>query len=315
MNPDGTNRIQLRVAGPGHPSHARHAGECWFAGSEWIADRYFPDVQGLAHVSAASESGTVVPLLTDFDLALLTSPRWTPDDLSVSFLAERWVLDGNGQPLSVTEAGLYVIDVAFDAAGAVTGSIAGSLRLVMPLEPQLRVSQHGFPTRVDDGGVRQVAARVAGHSWSPGETAFVFGIQLSWPDGFPDGTHLQEIWIVDLAAAPLGAVTLLASGNGVGGPEWSPDGRRIGWINWDGTVVYDVVKGTAKTLRDTTQYGWGPTNWSPTGQYFIAYRWNKSLTTYDGVFRFAADLTGKTELAGSLCEGSGCHEIPLGWRD
>lgn len=315
MNPDGTNRLQLPVAGPGHPSHATHAGERWFVNSELIVNRYFPDVQGLVHVSATSETGAAVPLVAEMDLAILTSPRWTSDDLSISFLAERWALDENGQPVSVTEAGLYSCDVAFDAAGAVAGSVAGSLRLVMPLEAQMRVGPQGFPTRVDDGGVLQVAASAAGHSWSPAGTAFTFGIRLSWPDGFPEGTHLQEVWIVDLAADPQDAFTLLASGNGVGGPEWSPDGRRIGWVSWDGTVVYDLSKGTAKTLRDTTQYGWGPTNWSPTGQHFVAYRWNKSLTTYDGVFRFAADLTGKTELTGSLCEGSGCYEIPLGWRE
>jgi dipeptidyl aminopeptidase/acylaminoacyl peptidase len=189
--------------------------------------------------------------------------------------------------------------------------------LVRDLRAQLRVDQDGMPTRVDDGGRLVVASNAAGHSWSPNQTLgayteFTFGIQIDYADGFPELTRIHEIWTVDLAAEPGSELTLVASGDGIGGPEWSSDGKRIGYVSWSGTVVYDVATGRTKILADTNRYGWGNPVWSPTGDHLVLYRWNKRTTSYDGMFRLTADLSAKTEIPGTL---GGGYEIPIGWRD
>ena len=66
------------------------------------------------------------------------------------FIAEKWTLGADDMPIpsSVTEAGLYVVDVDF-ANGTVFPSPP---RLVVDLQSQLYVDETGMPTRVDDGG-------------------------------------------------------------------------------------------------------------------------------------------------------------------
>ena len=160
---------------------------------------------------------------------------------------------------------------------------------------------------------------IAGHSWNNDRTAFAFGVR-NW--GGP-GPTIQEIWIVNLAgvtdptAVPPEAFQLLVSGNGVGWPDWSPDGRRIGYVSWDGTVVYEVATGRKKTLKRTPSTSWGRTIWSPTSAYFVVYHWDNFLNGYDAIYRFTADLGGKTELTAGLNNPIPDWNvlIPVGWRD
>ena len=326
MKADGSELRQYPAVEFGEPSYLRHSDQRWFVMTDSRPEdgEYFPDVQPMMYVLAVNENGqTTVPLVWQNDLAILTAARWTPgetpDHGSVSFIAERWGLDTDGLPIpgSVTEAGLYAVDVDF-ANGSVVPSPP---RLVVDLKSLLYVDETGMPTRID-GGPLMVAGSVAGHSWAPGQTAFTFAIHVDWADGFPEGTRIQEIWIVDLTKVPKppvvppAALKLLASDNGIGGPEWSPDGSCISYNGWDGKVFHQLSSGRKKILRDNPFYGWGPTRWSPDGKYFVTHRWDKTWPQTDGIYRFAADLTGQTLLtAGFVPPGEHQYLSPVGWRD
>ena len=311
MAPDGSNRAPLLPRGDtwSDPSHLRHAGERWFIDRTVPdSDRQFPSGHTFVEVWATSETGTTVPVVAADDVDVLSPAVWLPDDLSLSFIGERWLLDETGMPTVAVEAGLYVVDVEYDAAGGVAGSVPGSLRLAADLSIELRTGPSGF------AGNREVA----GHSWSPNLSEFAFGVRFSDSSPFE-----QEIWIVDLLqvsdpyAVPATALTLLGSGNGIGWPQWSPDGLRIGYMSWSGTVIHDLQRGRTNTVKETPNEGWGPSKWSPDGSHFVLFHWDNA-SGYDGIYRFTAGVRGKTELTAGLCPPDAqfdCVLIPLGWRD
>jgi hypothetical protein len=291
MNSDGSNPQLLPNALRGLPSHALHAGERWFVKWDQIGD---PFPQGFAEVWAGSETGTLVPLVAEPDVEIITPPIWTPDDLSVSFIGERWLLGDDGQPLEVIEVGLYRIDLVY-ADGNLIGSDPESLTFLADLSFELQIGAAG----ITDNNY------VVGHSWSPDQSAVVFGVR-------PQTS--AEIWVVDLAGVidPF----LLDNRNGVGWPEWSPDGSRIGYVSTGGTVVYDIATDSSKSLKFRPNYSWNSMFWSPDGSHCIVDRWDNVESESDGVFRFTADLRGKTELTQGLCAPEDrCVFISLGWRD
>jgi hypothetical protein len=311
MNADGSNRAPTILSHQdtwADPSRLSHAGARWFA-NRVVPDgaSAFPNGHLYVEIEAVAETGTVVPLVAQADIEVLSPAVWMTNDLSVSFIGERWLLDEGGQPTAPVEAGLYVVAVSFDADGAVGGGVPGSLTFVADLSTELHVGPGGF-----------VGHEVAGHSWSPDQSAFTFGVR-----SFNSSPSHQEIWIVDLSlvanphAVPPEALFLLDSGNGIGWPEWSPDGSHIGYVSWDGTVVYDVFRNRSRTLKRTPNDGWGITEWSPDGSHFVLYHWD-NFSGYDGIYRFTADITGKTELTAGLCPPDAffdCVLIPLGWRE
>ncbi len=124
--------------------------------------------------------------------------------------------------------------------------------------------------------------------------------------------------VVDPAIVPPTALRLLASGHGIGWPEWSPDGSRIGYVSWDGTVIYDVSRNRSKKLTSTPSDSWGRTEWSPDGSYFVILHWD-NFYGYDAIYRFTANLTGKTELTAGLAPPDAPFLsivlIPVGWRN
>jgi hypothetical protein len=70
-------------------------------------------------------------------------------------------------------------------------------------------------------------------------------------------------------------------------------------------------------VSDTPSTGWGRTNWSPTGTYCVIYHYDNFLSGYDAIFRFTADLGGKTELTAGLNNPIPHMNvlIPVGWRE
>ena len=129
----------------------------------------------------------------------------------------------------------------------------------------------------------------------------------------PDQFVLRdEIWIADI---PSGACTLLASGSGIGWPEWSPNGSRIGYVSSNGTVVHELATGRKKTLNRTPSTSWGGTIWSPTGAYFVIDHWDAFLPGDDAIYRFTSDIGGKTELTSGLYNPFPRVLDPVGWRN
>jgi hypothetical protein len=212
-------------------------------------------------------------------------------------------LDGNGQPTTVAEAGLFAFDIDYDAAGNIMGSVPGSLTFAKDLSSELQIGENGFNSD----------SEVAGHSWSPTTQAFTFGVrhwdrELDWDQ--------EEVWVMDLDQPD--DSYLLSTDNGAGWPEWSPDGTKIGYVMSNGTVIYDLERDRSRLLGRTPSTAWGISHWSPDGSEFVISHWDNWKPGYDAIYRLTEKLGGKTLLVDddSLCEPTNfCTLITLGWRD
>jgi hypothetical protein len=302
MDAAGTpaSRIALPAAPDyGDPSYARHGNnQRWFVYDDTYAPEQhprFPNDRQFADIRAGSEGGQDVVLLSDPDLEIISNPLWARDDASITFIAERWDVDADGLPVAF-DAGVYELSVDFTGGAPA----AGALVFLADLSAQLRAGPAGVPTYSD--------LEFCGHTWNSDGTKLAFGVRIDSPD-----ESAQELWIADL---PSGAFQLLVSGNGVGWPEWSPDGRRIGYYS-NGQVVFDLTTGRKKSLNTTAVASWGGLVWSPTGAYGVCYHWDNLLPGYDALYRFTADLGGKTELTAGLTDPLPFLNtyIPVGWRN
>jgi dipeptidyl aminopeptidase/acylaminoacyl peptidase len=300
---DGAGTPDSRIALPaapdyGEPSYQRHGGQRWFVYDKFYVRELhapFPNDRQFTELRAGSEGGQDVLLLSDPDLEIISSPDWAADDASITFIAERWELDGDGLPIAV-DAGLYELGIDFTGG---TPS-AGALEFLADLSEQMRAGAEGFPP--------YSVAELSGHTWNNDAMRFAFGISIQSAD-----EDAQEIWIADLSS---GGLQLLVSGN-VGWPEWSPDGRRIAYHNSAGQVVYDLATGRKKTLNSTPTASWGGLRWSPNSANVVVYHWDNSLPGYDAMYRFTSDLAGKTELTAGLANPLSPlnYFIPVGWRN
>lgn len=316
MNADGSSRAPVPgspevIDGFAHPSFQRHGGAHWFTHRETPLPVYFPNLHQYVEIWAVSaETGDRVPLVADADLNVLSHGVWLPDDQSVCFIAQRWSLDEGGQPVEVVEAGLYEVAVAFEGTGTLIGAVPDSVHLLAELSPEMRIDQGAFSSNGDNF--------VNGLTWSPdlSTCAFALGFRFNQQTS-------QEIWMLDVTqiddplAVPPSALKLFLSGNGVGHPNWSPDGRRLSYVNATGSVVHDLERNRTKVLQRGATFGWGSAKWSPDGAHCVLYHYD-NFVGYDGIYRFTADLSGKTKISGTLCEDTQsfrCTLIPLGWRE
>lgn len=302
MDAAGTpaSRIALPTAPDyGDPSNSRHgSNQRWFVYDDtYVPELYpaFPNDRQFTEIRAGSEGGQDVLLLSDPNLEIISSPLWMPDDASITFIAERWDFDAEGQP-EAFDAGVYELSIDFSSGAP----IAAGLEFLADLSTQLRAGPNGIPPYSD--------LEVCGHTWNNDGTRVAFGVRIDSTD-----EHAQEIWIADVVAA---SFQLLVSGNGVGWPEWSPDGRRIAY-NSNGQVVYDLATGREKSLNRTATASWGGLVWSPTGAHVVVYHWDNFLSGYDAMYRFTADLGSKTELTTGLADPLPHFNvfIPVGWRN
>lgn len=297
-----SSRVPL-IAAPsyGDPSYSRPGNQRWFvyadaAGPPDELPR-FPNDRVALDIRAGSEAGNDLLLLAAHDIELISEPIWAADDGSCTFIGERWELDDDGIPIDVVEAGLYELNIDFSSSVPTVGA----LNLIADLSGPMQMGPNGFDTE-----------GIISHSWRSDGMKCVFSVTAA----------TERIWIVDLASitdpgdVPAEAFQLIASGN-VSSPKWSPDGSRIGYFSMDGTVVYELASGRKKILRRTTTGHWGPTIWSPAGAYFVAYHWDNFLPGYDSIFRFTADIGGKTELTAGLTDPlpSLNAYVPVGWRN
>ena len=306
MKPDGSELTELPVSAVGfgdQPSYGLHGGQRWFTSRVSDGQPAFPNGRWYTQIFAVSEAGTPVLLLDEPQIEVLSPPVWLPDDQSLSFIGERWVFDLNSEPTEVIEAGLYVFDVAYAGAGQISGSVPGSLTLAIDLSTELLIDAGGFAFE----------SEVAGHSWSPTLSAFTFGVR----NKAPDTPWEEEIWVMDLVQPDNSY--LLSNDSGAGWPEWSPDGRYIGFKTQAGVVFFDFDRGRERLLGRTPSTSWGVSHWSPDGSQFVVSHWD-NFTGYDGIYRFNAKLNGKTQIVDdSLCPDDNipfnCSLITLGWRE
>lgn len=295
------SRIPLAtVRDYGDPSYARHGNQRWFAydcGDE-RAPEYppFPNGRYFRDIRAGSESGQEILLWSQPDIEIISWANWTPDDGSITFIGERWQLDPDGLP-AATDAGIYELPVDFSSGTPV----AGALEFVAELSGPMRAGPGGFLPQSD--------GELAGHTWNHDGTQLAFGIRVH-----NEAEDATEIWIADL---PSGTPSLLASGRGLGWPQWSPDGSRIGYVSVNGTIMHELSSDRTKVLKRTPTTSWEQTFWSPSGAYFAIGHWDNFLIGEDAIYRFTASIGGKTELiANRNSPVPQSHVlIPLGWRN
>ena len=113
-------------------------------------------------------------------------------------------------------------------------------------------------------------------AWSPD------GKFLAWSTD--RGGQLLDLWIRDMASGQVRRLT--SAGGSAMGAAWSPDGRRIAFLNVDGVWrrasvnVVDVATGTVTQLH-APLFGPGNPTWSKDGSRVLV----AALTPYSGRFR------------------------------
>ena len=281
------------------PSHDLHGGYRWFVDVRAVSGTY-PDGRPRHELFAVRDDASVAVQLTDQadldpgdpDNTPASNVRWSPSDGQVSFIARRWASG------SVVEAGIYVAEIDYDAAGEVAGLVA------QPSDPLVEA------TLITVGS--NVVGDIGGHDWSPDETQIVHNTALT-------GGVASELTVVDLGTDN---ATTFATSTYVGGVAWSPDGSKIafggGWDIWtiapDGTGETRILR--RKGGRKPVNYA-GP-NWSPTGSHLILQGWGDILGGgRQDVYRAAADGSGKTNLTAEIdttLGNGGTPAGPIAWR-
>jgi dipeptidyl aminopeptidase/acylaminoacyl peptidase len=301
MDATGTPASRLRLPDApeyGEPSHKLHGGERWFVYAiSYVPELAptFPNQRQFTEICVGSTDGARLPLLSDVNLEIISEPRWSADDNSITFIAESWEnVDGQ---LVANDAGAYELAISFAEDGTPQ---AGPLTYLVDLSVPLRAGPAGVPGYSD--------LEFCGYSWNSDGTQLAFGVRID-----SDQERSQEIWISDLVNA---TNRLLVSGNGVGWPEWSPDDRRIAFHQY-GQVVYDLATGRTKSLGSSAIGSWGGLRWAPSGAHVVLYHWDNLLPGYDALYRCTADLGGRTELTAGLADPPAPlnHFIPVGWRN
>ncbi|HEX9564742.1 MAG TPA: amidohydrolase family protein [Gemmatimonadaceae bacterium] len=113
-------------------------------------------------------------------------------------------------------------------------------------------------------------------SWSPD------GRYLAWSTD--RGSQLLDIWIRDMSSSQVRRLT--STGGSAMGAAWSPDGRRIAFLNVEGVWrrasvnVVDVASGAVTQLHGSL-FGPGNPSWSKDGRRVVI----AALTPYSGRFR------------------------------
>jgi len=312
MNPDGSDRTALGVQGwdPSEPSTAVHGGLRWFLQFRPVGSATYPNGIARRELFAASEDGSFVYQLTD-DADLEPSsldgnewyraePRWAADgsvtDAKVSYLAQRWAQDVNGD-WYVAEWGLYVLGIDADDLASHDPSSPTWIPVVFD--------------RAGEGGTRLYAQ---GYDWAPDGTSFVYK-RRGENEGFWRADH-------DAVSGTWSTVYLLD--DDVWNPRWSPSGARLvfttRFLNGSGGVEISIDSmdpydpsdritlieppGSSRSVGRTARLPF----WSP-HETNIAYQleeWQFKQHRIDYyVYRATADGTDGTKLAPGML---------LGWR-
>ena len=281
MNSDGSGK----TAEPSNtvlPPYLTSGGHRWQAVIRGVTTEpfQFPGGGRYQAVFARRDDGVMVQLTSQLDLEISiifsrSVVALVPDGGRVSWVARRWT-DG-----VVTDGGLYVADLAFDADGNVTGLVT---QPAAPAFPRPLVTTSG-------GQAWNVWPDIDSVSWAPDSTQLAYGFGGS-----------QSSWQVGVANLSGSNRVLVSKGND---PLWSPDGGKIAYqdgrdlftVAVDGSGIKLVGRGSPRTFA-------GAPAWSPTGSH-LAY----TESDYSGtgpaptVFRVTATGGKATSLTSGWLEG------------
>jgi hypothetical protein len=290
----------------GEPSHDLHNGSRWFLSLRRVAGTN-PDGQPRWEAFAVRDDAVAVQLTDQADLELRGDPsnrfadlRWSPDDSQISFVALRW----DSQTVAVAEAGIYVVDVRYDASDNVAGLA------VAPATPAIASRVLGA-----GGDPRWIRPEIGGHDWSPDGAQVVHNRRLPTP-------LLGMALELTIASVAGGGSTTFATRAAAGRPVWSPDGSVIAYDSDTGDIHTIHPDGTsdASIVRHRGGGNWihyDVPRWSPTGGHLVCVGGGSvDRDSRHDIYRFSATGGGKTNLTSGVDTRylSGTPATPLGWR-
>lgn len=208
------------------------------------------------------QSGSVRPLIPNFDGASMYSPSFTANgDLLFHTGARDY---GDLMRASASSAGFTVSTLLDDAARNYHAQVSPDGKQIA-----FDSDRHGergvYVASLEGGNPRRISGE--GHavvpSWSPD------GTRVAFARAEPGNARVWNIWMADIGSGAQRRVTSHQSGQ-PWGASWFPDGQRIAYSRSDRLIVLDLQSGESETFRAPRAGGWIRTPAvSPDGQRVV----------------------------------------------
>ena len=295
MNSDGSNKTQLGLGMFGNPSTVLYNNHRWFIYTYVITGQYYPDgITSRSEVFALRDDfdnqlnrnvNTMVKLTDDPTLQpRVGSTDWVPGGAQISFVGRRW---SSAQPGAiVVEGGIYTASLVFGAGGNIIGLAA------QPASPAIP-----FPLVETSPGDPWPA--LAYYCWAP------TGDMVAYEDA-----TLNELWVADL----LNVHTRIYIG-WTKGPQWSPDGSLIAFVDSSGidTIRPDGT-GYKVIIPHTSTWIFQYAHFSPSSSHIVYQGFDRTTSNFD-VFRATAKGGNRVNLTSTPTPLSeGINPWSGGWR-